>query len=84
MSVERVSLDDLRAGQLKTSWCPTVNHPEIPEEHRKLISKNIMITTMRSMAEGAWNVSTRWNELLPDYQFTTAEHFLRELWGGKP
>jgi len=33
---------------------------------------------------GAWVVSDEWNRLLPDYNFTTVEQFIRQHWEGKP
>lgn len=84
MKVESVSLEDLREGQLKTSWCPLITHPCIPDEHREIISRHVMITFLRSVAQGAWTVSDTWNRLLPDNKHISVEDYLTQVWTGKP
>lgn len=84
MNVESVSLDDLKSGQLKTSWCPIIDHPGIPDEHREAVSRTVMISYLKSVAEGAWNVSDKWNKLLPSYRLTSVEEYLTKVWEDKP
>ncbi|KAK0650732.1 hypothetical protein DIS24_g6558 [Lasiodiplodia hormozganensis] len=84
MKVESVSLEDLREGQLKTSWCPLITHPCLPDEHREIISRHVMITFLRSVAQGAWTVSDTWNRLLPDNKHISVEDYLTQVWTGKP
>ncbi|KAL1629935.1 hypothetical protein SLS54_000794 [Diplodia seriata] len=54
------------------------------EKLREIISRHIMITFLRSVAQGAWTVSDSWNKLLPDYKYTSAEDYLTQIWMGKP
>ncbi|GME23603.1 hypothetical protein BKCO1_1000043 [Neofusicoccum parvum] len=84
MTVESVSMEDLRVGKLKTTWFPLLNHPGVPEEYKEIVSRNVMISFVRSAAERSWSVSDEWNRLLPHYRFTAAEDYLREVWEGKP
>ncbi|KAH7018717.1 hypothetical protein B0J12DRAFT_416208 [Macrophomina phaseolina] len=84
MKVETVSLDDLRAGQLKTSWRPDISHPTVPKELKDTISERMFLFFLNSVAHGCWNVSDTWNKLLPHYHFTTAEEYLSSIWAGKP
>lgn len=83
MDVESVSLEDLRAGQLKTSWCPIIDHPGIPDEHREAVSRTVMISYLKSVAERAWNVSDEWNKRLPSYRLTSVEEYLTKIWENK-
>ncbi|KKY14169.1 hypothetical protein UCDDS831_g08384 [Diplodia seriata] len=81
---ELIRLGEKLRGQLKSSWCPLLTHPCFPDEHREIISRHIMITFLRSVAQGAWTVSDSWNKLLPDYKYTSAEDYLTQIWMGKP
>ncbi|OCL11821.1 NmrA-like family protein-like protein [Glonium stellatum] len=82
--IERVSAADIEAGQLKTSWVPPMTHPVIPVEEREVFSKEFVIMLMLGILRGAWDVSDEWNKLLPQYEFTSAEEYLRKAWEGKP
>ncbi|GME61789.1 NmrA-like protein [Neofusicoccum parvum] len=84
MDVESVSLEDLEAGELKSSWYPPLNHPSIPAEMVDEMSKTATIHFLCSAAKGEWSVSDDWNKLLPSFRFTTAEEYLRTIWDGKP
>ncbi|KAL1631993.1 hypothetical protein SLS56_004038 [Neofusicoccum ribis] len=84
MDVESVSLKDLEAGELKSSWYPPLNHPSIPVEMVDELSKTATIHFLCSAAKGEWSVSDDWNKLLPSFRFTTAEEYLRTIWDGKP
>jgi hypothetical protein len=46
--------------------------------------KIVLIGTLLSSAKGAWDVSTAFNQLLPDYKFTQIEEFLARVWEGQP
>lgn len=83
MKVEKVSLNDLRAGQLKTSWRPDISHPTVPKELKDTISERMLIFFLNSVAQHCWHVSDTWNKLLPHYRFTTAEEYLSGIWAGK-
>ena len=41
--------------------------------------KSILI----GMHRGAYDVTDEWNRLLPEYQFTRVEDFVKKVWGGK-
>lgn len=35
------------------------------------------------MSRGAYTVTDEWNRLLPDYEFTQVEDFIKGVWGAK-
>lgn len=45
--------------------------------------KSVMIGMLISTVKGAWDVSDAFNQLLPDYEFESAEEFLAGVWEGK-
>ncbi|EAQ88491.1 hypothetical protein CHGG_05110 [Chaetomium globosum CBS 148.51] len=70
---ERLELEDLKAGIVKTSWLPSLDHlPNINDELARQVLASLLINT----AEGAGTVSDEWNKIFPDYQFTKAEEYL--------
>lgn len=81
--VETVSPEDLRAGKLKTSWHPVQNHPSIPRNQVEEFSKKITLSFLRGILGGDWTASQEWNELLPNYRFTTPQEYLIGVWEGK-
>lgn len=81
MQVDEVSLDRLRAGELNASWYPLMEYPGFSEDQIRAISKSGTVSFVRSAAEGAWNVSAKWNDLLPHYKFVTADEYLTKIWG---
>lgn len=82
--IERLKADDLKAGVVKCSWKPRVDHPAIPPEHVDAFSGTLLAGALLGISAGAWNVSDEWNRLLPDYKFIQAEAFLTEAWRSKP
>jgi len=82
--IERLKADDLKAGVVKCSWLPTVDHPGIPREQAEALAPMLVAGMLLSISTGALNVTDEWNRLLPDYQFTQAEKFLAEAWRDKP
>jgi hypothetical protein len=83
-TIEQVKMEDLEAGNLKTSWVPAFNHPSVPEEQWEGFAKAVVIGTLPSVERGAWDVSDEWNKLLPELKLTTIEDFLTDIWQGKP
>ncbi|KAK4185447.1 hypothetical protein QBC35DRAFT_389440 [Podospora australis] len=85
--VERVKLEDLERGELKTSWVLGRKHPSFSaEENEKLqqMFKTVMIGTLLGSVRGAWDVSDAWNKLLPeDFEFMGIGRFLERVWSGK-
>jgi hypothetical protein len=43
-----------------------------------------LIGMQLAFGEGAFDTGDEWNRLLPDYEFTDVESFLRKAWDGKP
>ncbi|KFY92930.1 hypothetical protein V500_03977 [Pseudogymnoascus sp. VKM F-4518 (FW-2643)] len=69
-AVDIVKLEDLEAGNLKTSWTLETRHPSVSEEQSADALKSVLIGTLLSGAKGAWDVSDAFNQILPDYKFT--------------
>lgn len=86
-TLDKVKLEDLEAGSLKTSWTLGRRHPSFTEDRSDQLAdvlKTVLIGTLLSSAKGAWDVSDAFNHILPDYKFTEIEEFLTEVWKGKP
>ncbi|KAK3353886.1 NmrA-like family protein [Lasiosphaeria hispida] len=83
-AVERVKAEDIKAGELKSSWVPLLEHPAIPKEQAEFFSRIFVTSALQGSLENAWEVSDEWNRLLPDFEFTSVEKFLTEVWAGKP
>lgn len=79
-----MKLEDLEAGNLKTSWTLETRHPSVSEEEAADVLKSVLIGTLLSGAKGAWDVSDAFNQILPDYKFTQIEDFLTKVWEDKP
>ncbi|KAK3348929.1 hypothetical protein B0T25DRAFT_591513 [Lasiosphaeria hispida] len=82
--VERLKVEDLEKGQLVSSWVPLFHHPAIPEDQVEPISRHFLLTAFLVKLSGGHVVSDEWNMLLPDYEFTSIEQFLTNVWTGKP
>lgn len=86
-TIDRVKLEDLEAGILKTSWTLGKRHPSFTDDQADQLAaafKTVLIGTLLSSAKGAWDVSDAFNQLLPDYKFAQIDEFLAEVWEGKP
>ncbi|KFY23910.1 hypothetical protein V493_05564 [Pseudogymnoascus sp. VKM F-4281 (FW-2241)] len=79
-AIETVKLEDLEAGNLKTSWALATSHPSVPEDQAADLLKSVLIGTLLSGSKGAWDVSDEFNQILPDYRFTQIEEFLAKAW----
>ncbi|KAM7185115.1 NmrA-like family protein [Naviculisporaceae sp. PSN 640] len=80
-TVDAVRIEDLKAGEVKASWTPVFDHPSITDiQVAQSIPRNLIL----SNTWGAWVVSDEWNQLLPDYKFTSVEEFIKDTWGGQP
>ncbi|EPS35796.1 hypothetical protein H072_10797 [Dactylellina haptotyla CBS 200.50] len=82
-NVEKVQIDDLNAGELKTSWGLEAVHRAVSQGDAAELLKSVSIGILLSSLKGAWDVSEDFNKLFPDYQFSSAETFLRNVWVGK-
>lgn len=78
-----MKFEDLKAGVVKSTWLPKVEHPAIPVKQLDLSAAIVSGVTL-GMSAGAFYVSDEWNRLLPDYEMTRAEDFLGDVWGDKP
>lgn len=79
--IETLDVGDLRAGIIKTSWLPLLTHPSLGEAERVEFSKQVVRGVTLNVADGAATVSGEWNQIFPDYKFTTVEEFLTEVFG---
>ncbi|CAK7199670.1 hypothetical protein SEUCBS139899_002353 [Sporothrix eucalyptigena] len=75
ITVDLAEEADLAKGELNIEM-PLIEHPSIPEEMRKLWHVPGWTGSLLATARGAWTVSDEWNQLLPDYKFTSLEEFV--------
>ncbi|KAK0726670.1 hypothetical protein B0T21DRAFT_372037 [Apiosordaria backusii] len=83
-TVERLKAEDLKAGAVKSSWLPKIDHPSLSPVEIETMAKEFLSGMLLGISAGVLRVSDEWNRLLPDYMFTGAEEFLTEAWEGKP
>ncbi|KAG4267459.1 hypothetical protein FPRO04_12841 [Fusarium proliferatum] len=77
---EKISNEDLETRNVTTSWYPVIEHQAVPDEMREQMSKGILLEYMASIKRGVWTVSDEWNKLLTDFEFTSAETYLKDVW----
>ncbi|KAJ4350370.1 uncharacterized protein N0V89_008991 [Didymosphaeria variabile] len=82
--VTKLKRSDILAGEWKASWAPVMDHPAIKKEELDAMSKHIAGRLLLAIDAGGYVVNDNWNRLLPDYQFTRLEGFLKQAWEGKP
>lgn len=82
--VEKLKVDDLKAGIVKSTWLPKVIHAAIPPEQADALAGTLLAGMTLGISVGALNVSDEWNRLLPDYKFIQTHQFLSKAWQGKP
>ncbi|CAG9938621.1 unnamed protein product [Clonostachys rosea f. rosea IK726] len=79
--VEKLSLDDLKAGAVKASWLPKVTHPAIPVEQRESAAGALLTGVLLGIHNGCWKATNNaWNELLPDIELSRPEDWLVDAW----
>ncbi|RYP31032.1 hypothetical protein DL767_005972 [Monosporascus sp. MG133] len=83
-TVDKVKVEDLEAGNLKTSWGLEAVHRAVSEDQASALLKAVSIGVLLSSLKGAWDISDELNQLFPDYEFTRIEDFLAKTWEGKP
>ncbi|KAI0451675.1 NAD(P)-binding protein [Xylaria acuta] len=83
-AVEKVTAEDLEAGELTASWGLEAAHSAVPDDQAQALLKMVCIGTLLSSSKGAWDSSDEMNQLFPEYEFTPIEEFLSEVWAGKP
>lgn len=83
-AVEKVKVEDLEAGHLKTSWRLEAVHQATSDHDASDLLQAVSIGILLSSSKSAWDSSDEVNQLFPDYEFTQAEDFLSKVWSGKP
>lgn len=83
-TIDRIPFDDMTNGNWNSSWLPIVRHPFILPEYVDAASKTMVAGILLAMKDGGFDTMDEWNKLLPDYTFTDAKAFLRQVWDGKP
>ncbi|KAI0123737.1 hypothetical protein BJ170DRAFT_640213 [Xylariales sp. AK1849] len=83
-AIDKVRVEDLEAGCLKTSWGLEVAHRAVSVDQASALLKAVSIGILLSSTKGAWDSSDELNQLFPDYEFTLIEDFLAKAWEGKP
>lgn len=81
--VERLNMEDIKSGEIKSSWYPRVGHPSIPADQIEAVSKTLVAGVLIGQIKGAFRVGDEWNSLLPGVKFQGVEEFLRNVWQGK-
>ncbi|SPQ23983.1 115f36d7-8128-4780-a217-9a31a445979c [Thermothielavioides terrestris] len=79
--VETLDVEEVKAGVLKTSWLPTLDHFPVSEAEREVYAKLLLRGILLNVANGTAPVSDEWNRIFPDYKFTTVEEILTEQLG---
>ncbi|PGH27943.1 hypothetical protein AJ80_00197 [Polytolypa hystricis UAMH7299] len=82
-TIDKVIVEDLEAGNLKTSWSLEAVHRAVSEDQASALLKMVSIGILLSSSKGAWDSSDELNQLFPDYKFTPIEEFLAKAWEGK-
>ena len=82
-AIARVNIQDLEAGDLKTSWALEKRHKALTEEQSSAFFRAVPIGILLSSVQGAWDVSDELNQLFPDYTFEKIGDFLASVWDGK-
>ncbi|EHK48561.1 uncharacterized protein TrAtP1_009674 [Trichoderma atroviride] len=83
-TVEKVGIENLKAGDISMPWRFERSHSAIKEEEVQEMAKVVVIGFLLSSLEGGWDVSGELNQRFPDYEFTKMEDFLSQVWNGKP
>ncbi|KAI1409445.1 NAD(P)-binding protein [Hypoxylon sp. FL1857] len=82
-TVDKVKVEDLEAGDLKTSWNIEAIHQAVSSDQASALLKAVSIGILLSSSKGAWDISDEMNQL-SGYEFTRIEDFLAKVWEGKP
>lgn len=82
--IDKLTLEDLKAGVAKSSWLSRVVHPAIKPEEAEAMAKTFLAGMTLGISAGALNVSDEWNRIFPKYEFTQPHDFLTAMWSGKP
>lgn len=80
-TVSKLRYDECKEGKASLPWCPLLTHPGIPVDMRLQFSEIVIQRYIVSLADGGWCVSDEWNRVFPDFKFTSAEEYVRKVWG---
>ncbi|KAF7920984.1 hypothetical protein BELL_0124g00210 [Botrytis elliptica] len=78
--VESIEKGDLEEGKFTSSWFPVIVHSSVSEDQKDAFSQSYFSAFILALERGGWDASNEWNELLPDFRFTSAEEFLSNIW----
>ncbi len=78
--VEKVKVQDLEAGELKTSWDLEAVHHSVPADQAAAALKAVSISLLLSSSRGAWDSSDDYNQIFPDYEYAPIDRFLGNVW----
>ncbi|KAK4245877.1 hypothetical protein C7999DRAFT_42631 [Corynascus novoguineensis] len=84
--VEKISIDDAKAGKIDDSWLPDLDWPglaHVPESQRLAFARIFLSGLLLNLAEGGATVSDEWNRIFPDYKFTKVDEFLTGVYTEK-
>ncbi|PGH00365.1 hypothetical protein GX51_05864 [Blastomyces parvus] len=79
-TIDKVKIADLTAGHLMASWGLQSVHQAVSQDQAQDMLKTVSIGILLSSSKGAWDSSDEMNQLFPEYEFTSAEHFLNSVW----
>jgi hypothetical protein len=77
--VERLDVEDLKAGVVKTARLPFFDHPSLAELNTPEFASALLAGVLLHIADGHATVSDEWNHIFPDYKFTKVEDFLAHI-----
>lgn len=83
-TVEKLDIEDLKAGTVQSTWLPKVSHAAIPADQAEALAENLLAGMTLGISAGALNVSDEWNTLFPEYKFIQPRELLSEAWKGRP
>lgn len=81
--VDKVKLEDLEAGVLKTTWTLKKKHQAVPDEQFAGLLAEVPIGFLLSSVKGAWDISDELNQLFPECELDRMEEFLIKVWAEK-
>ena len=80
LQIRTVKKAELAKGEWNAPWIPPFAHPSMPADSlTPEMVRMIMSSFHLAASNGSVDVSGDWNRLLPDYEFTGVEAFLK-MW----
>ncbi|KAK4466237.1 hypothetical protein QBC42DRAFT_329331 [Cladorrhinum samala] len=78
-SIEALNIDDLRAGELKSSFVPELDHPairDLDEATKAGFIKAAYTSLLMALVDGDAVVGDEWNRIFPHYKFLGFDEFI--------